>query len=326
MPEKLTQNDYIEAAKLLRSDISNIMSVAENESLDGGFLPDGRPKILFERHKFRKYSNGRFDNSHPHLSNDAPGGYKGGAAEWVRFEAAAKLNRKAAMMAISMGKFQIMGFNYKLAGFDSVEAFFEAMHVSEGEHLKAFCHFVINSGLDDELRKEDFVGFASGFNGKYHAKNNYAPRMEASDNKFEARGVDHWKTTVQVVPPPPISETPNPAVSGSPVTTDPPAETEQKTTTEFSIDNITQKVESANTTITTVSTIAGKASDSVKAFRTMISLKSLGAVVTTIGAFVHDRWLGFALIFVGIIIVVLIGWKYMTRQEKIGVARVNNNQ
>jgi hypothetical protein len=110
-----------------------------------------------------------------------------------------------------------------------------------------------------------------------------------------------------------------------PVAAEPEAGTEQKTVTEYSIDDLSQKVESANTTITTVSTIAGKATDSVKAFRAMISLKSFGAIIAAIGAFIQDKWLGIALIFVGILIIAAIGWKYMTRQEKIGVERVRKN-
>jgi N-acetylmuramidase len=39
-----------------------------------GFRVDRRPQILFERHMFRKYTNGRFDGVAPDISGPA-GGY-----------------------------------------------------------------------------------------------------------------------------------------------------------------------------------------------------------------------------------------------------------
>ena len=39
-----------------------------------GFRVDRRPQILFERHMFRKYTNGRFDGAAPDVSGPA-GGY-----------------------------------------------------------------------------------------------------------------------------------------------------------------------------------------------------------------------------------------------------------
>ena len=39
-----------------------------------GFRVDRRPQILFERHMFRKYTNGRFDGAAPDISGPA-GGY-----------------------------------------------------------------------------------------------------------------------------------------------------------------------------------------------------------------------------------------------------------
>ena len=54
MKPKLTIKDYQKAAKELNCEVAAIRAVAEVESLKGGFLPDGRPKILFERHVFHQ--------------------------------------------------------------------------------------------------------------------------------------------------------------------------------------------------------------------------------------------------------------------------------
>ena len=47
---------------------------------------------------------------------------------------AAHLNRIAALKSASWGKFQLMGFNYKLCGFNSLQAFVNAMYKNEEEN------------------------------------------------------------------------------------------------------------------------------------------------------------------------------------------------
>ena len=139
----------------------------------GGFI-DGPhlPKILFEAHKFHKYTNGRFTKSHPNLSSRRWNRklYIGGQGEWARLHAAMKLDRRAALMSASVGGGQIMGFNYKLAGYNSVEEFWTAQKTSEREHLEAFANFIINSRLGRALRQvsrrhADCKAIAKGYNG-----------------------------------------------------------------------------------------------------------------------------------------------------------------
>jgi hypothetical protein len=139
----------------------------------GGFL-DGPhlPKLLFEAHHFDRLTGGKFRASHPNLSSRGWNRslYVGGQGEWVRLHNAIQLDRNAALQSASYGGPQIMGFNYRLAGFGSVEAFVDAMKTTERAHLEAFVSFIINSGLGDELRKisdtpADCAAFARGYNG-----------------------------------------------------------------------------------------------------------------------------------------------------------------
>jgi hypothetical protein len=58
-----------------------------------------------------------------------------------------------------------MGFNHKLAGFDDVFSFVEAMQTHEGQ-VRAFVQFIKASKLADELQRKDWAGFAKGYNGK----------------------------------------------------------------------------------------------------------------------------------------------------------------
>jgi hypothetical protein len=152
---------------MLKCEIAAIKAVAEVESRGEGFLPDGRPKILFERHKFHKFTNGRFAATHPDISNASAGGYgNGGTHQWDRFDEAAALDRTAAIKSCSWGKFQLMGFNFTACGFATLDDFHAAMLKSEGEHLKAFCNFIAASNLAGALRNFKWATLAEGYTAK----------------------------------------------------------------------------------------------------------------------------------------------------------------
>src|ERR1051326_4047275 len=46
-----------------------IDAVCDVESSGGGFLPDRRPKILFEAHAFHTVTGGRWDRTNPNISS-----------------------------------------------------------------------------------------------------------------------------------------------------------------------------------------------------------------------------------------------------------------
>lgn len=186
MPTQLTENDYSSAAKLLNCDIPAIKAVAEVESAGNGFLSDGKPKILFEGHVFYRYTKGKYANSHPNICYEKwdKSKYLGGAREYERFNEALELDRQAALLSISCGKFQIMGFNFAHCGFLSVEIFFEDMHKNEGAHLKAFCNYLIETGLDDELRQRRWADFAKKYNGPSYQKNQYDIKLMKAYVKY----------------------------------------------------------------------------------------------------------------------------------------------
>jgi len=167
------------AAKKIDCQVAAVRAVIDVESR-GGFLPDKRPKILFERHYFSRLTKRKFDGSHPLISNPKWGGYKGGAAEYDRLGAAIKLDRDAALRSASWGAFQIMGDNYKICGFGSAEDFVQAMVSGEPAQLDAFVSFVKKNGLADELIRLDWAGFARGYNGPAYKANKYDAKLFAA--------------------------------------------------------------------------------------------------------------------------------------------------
>lgn len=193
MPGTLIESDFHAAAKLLKCDVAAINAVAEVESSGKGFLSDGRVKILFEGHWFYKYTKGIYAASHPTIcypkwtkkfyATGANGDIRG-AGELQRLREAIALNRTAALLSASYGKFQIMGFNYAICGFVTVDDFYKAMKISEGEHLNAFCKYVKHNSLDDEMRNHKWAEFALRYNGTDYKKNQYDTKLANAYKKY----------------------------------------------------------------------------------------------------------------------------------------------
>lgn len=180
----LQECDFVTAANLLNVDVASIRAVDEVESKGEGFNSDGTPKILFERHKFSKYSGGKFDRSHPHISNKIPGGYGKYSEQHDRLSEASKLNRNAALMSASWGRYQIMGFNYEAAGFKDLQSFINAMFESETAQLMAFVNFIKSQNLQKHLQNRNWAKFAEGYNGSNYKINNYDVKLANAYKKY----------------------------------------------------------------------------------------------------------------------------------------------
>ena len=145
-----------------------IWAVVDTESAGGGFLPDTRPKILYEAHIFGRETGHQWDGSHPNIS--APGWDRSlygaaGAHQYDRLAEAIALDRAAALQSASWGMFQVLGLNWQACGAGSVEDFVARMCISEDNHLAAFAAFCEHGGLDRKLRAGDIGGFVEGYNG-----------------------------------------------------------------------------------------------------------------------------------------------------------------
>lgn len=184
----LTKSDFTKAAASLGIEVATIKAVASVESAGGGFLDDGRPKILFEGHWFSKLTAGKYDKTHPTISYPrwTKAHYKGGSAEYSRLTPAVALNKEAAWKATSWGKFQIMGFNHKFAGYSKVQEFVVDMKRTEGHQLMAFVEFIKSKKLDVPLKAKDWATFAKAYNGPKYAENKYDVRLAQAYKAFSA--------------------------------------------------------------------------------------------------------------------------------------------
>jgi hypothetical protein len=154
-----------------------------------GFRLDRRPQILFERHVFRKNTDGCFDGVAPDISGP-PGSYGTLAEQYNKLEKAAALCAKAklglepALKSASWGMGQVMGFNHEAAGFKSATSMVQAMVRGEDAQLAAMAGFLKADGLAAALVKKDWAGFAKGYNGANYWQNKYDVKLAEQFQRF----------------------------------------------------------------------------------------------------------------------------------------------
>jgi len=188
----VTEADFRRNAEELGVDVAAVMAVKEVESAGKGFLAPNKPVILFEGHIFWNQLKDRGINPEDHLEGNedilypkwTKEHYKGGIAEYDRLERAKQIDEEAAVCSASWGLFQIMGFNHKVCGCETVQDFVTAMSENEGRHLDLFASFVRNNSLVQYLRDRDWAGFARRYNGPAYAENRYDEKLSAAYEKF----------------------------------------------------------------------------------------------------------------------------------------------
>lgn len=178
---------------------ADLEAIAEVESSGFGWFRDGRIKILFEKHWFYKLVTGakrdpavRQGLARRSWISPSKGGYRDQKSADQRYrllEAAMALDREAALKSISIGRFQIMGFNHKVCGFRTVEDMWVAFLDSEANQLRAFGNFLLSKGLVAALRSRDFAKVEKGYNGG-GLNGRYARRMRTASARLRA---GKWK-------------------------------------------------------------------------------------------------------------------------------------
>ncbi len=199
----LSEKDLVDFAKMYELELATVKAVNQIESSGKGFLAFGKPRILFEGHVFWKELKKRniepnsFLNS---LSQDilydkwTKKYYKGGEGEYERMEKAAGISdlpgtKEAAYCSASWGAFQIMGYNYKNLGYNSIDNWVAAMSEHEREHLAAFGKFISMKSISGKklinwLQEKNWEKFAEGYNGSGYKKNKYDEKLNAAYNKY----------------------------------------------------------------------------------------------------------------------------------------------
>lgn len=189
----LTESDFKQAAADLGVSVAAIKAVTDVESRGAGFLDDGHPVILFERHimyrRVKEKSGVQAAETLakyvPALVNPTAGGYGKTSEQPARMQVASMLDRNCALESASWGLFQIMGYHWKVLGYASLQEFVNAMYASEGGHLDAFVRFIkVNPALTRALKALDWPAFARGYNGPAYRVNKYDEKMAAAYDRY----------------------------------------------------------------------------------------------------------------------------------------------
>ncbi|MFG7490153.1 N-acetylmuramidase family protein [Methylorubrum rhodesianum] len=222
---RLTDYDLPRIGHTIGVGEDEIHAVMEVEASGGGFDRLKRPKMLFEPHVFWRNLAGaeRTRAASLGLAYAAwkPGAYP--SDSYPRLMQAMAINETAALKASSWGLGQILGENHRAAGYATPQAMVLACcNGGEAEHLAAMVRFVVTNGLDDDLRRHDWAGFARGYNGAQYAKHGYHTKLAAAFAKWSRIKDTPWAPGIgEPVPDPlapmtaaPPAPAPQPAPTG----------------------------------------------------------------------------------------------------------------
>lgn len=155
-----------------------LWALITTETAGMGFLPDRRPKILFERHLFSALTNQAYDQTHPAISAKEAGGYgPPGAFQYERLAQAMKLDANAALSATSWGLGQLLGRNFKICGYESPLHMTIAMVQSEDNQLIAMARMIVANKWAAALKQHEWAKFARLYNGPNYQINRYDQRL-----------------------------------------------------------------------------------------------------------------------------------------------------
>ncbi|MGE7094721.1 N-acetylmuramidase domain-containing protein [Pseudomonas fulva] len=202
----LKHADLVQASLRLGVPVAAVYALNEVESKGLGFLDNGRPVILYERHvmynRLQLVRSPDDDQEQlqqralllakqaPTLVNPKAGGYIGGTAEHQRLAQARQLDDVAALESASWGAFQVMGYHWQRLGYPSIHDFVAAMNRSEADHLEAFVRYIeADTSLIKALKALKWATVAKLYNGPDYQRNLYDVKLERAFERHQDRAL-----------------------------------------------------------------------------------------------------------------------------------------
>lgn len=202
----LKHADLLQASLRLGVPVAAVYALNEVESKGRGFLDNGKPVILYERHVMYKrlqLVRSPADDEEqllqralllakqaPALVNPKAGGYIGGTAEHQRLAQARQLDDVAALESASWGAFQVMGYHWQRLGYASIHDFVAAMDRSEAEHLEVFVRYIeADTNLLKALKAQKWATVAKLYNGPDYQRNLYDVKLERAFERHQDRAL-----------------------------------------------------------------------------------------------------------------------------------------
>jgi hypothetical protein len=174
------------------------------EAAGSGFDNQGRPKMLFEPHKFYAKLSG----DKRALAVKQGLAYKNWGEKpypkdsYPRLIKAMAIDEVAALESCSWGSTQILGEYANDIGFATVQEMVQAFMDSEAEHLEATVTLLKKWKVDDDLRAHRWATVAKTWNGPGYAKNKYDIKLAESFDKWSKIKDTKWAPSDAPVQPP----------------------------------------------------------------------------------------------------------------------------
>lgn len=187
--KRLDELDIPQIGKMIGVGEDEIRAVLEVESRGKGFDRQNRPIMLFEPHIFHRQLTAHKPGELQRAVDEGLAYRKWGERKYPldsypTLQKAIQIDLELALRSASWGLAQIMGFNHTAAGYRTARDMVEDFKKDEEIHVRAMVKFIISAGLDDEIRRRDWSGFARGYNGPGFAKNKYDTKLATAFAKW----------------------------------------------------------------------------------------------------------------------------------------------
>ncbi len=176
--DAVTDADIATFAERLGCTPKQLRAVSQVESGGAGFDKQGRPKILFERHLFHRFTNGKYSVSP--CSNPSGGGYKD--CSWTKLGQAAGFSPFKAFESVSWGKFQVLGMWWDELGYPSPVEMAYSTVTGEAAHYEMLIRYIEMNKMQSAVRALSTNAatnraFAKGYNGPAYTKFQYDVKL-----------------------------------------------------------------------------------------------------------------------------------------------------
>ncbi|MER9662264.1 N-acetylmuramidase domain-containing protein [Mesorhizobium sp. M0195] len=185
--KRITDLDIPRIGAIIGVGEDEIHAFMDVEAAGSGFDAKGRPKLLFEPHVFYRNLSGakRTAAVKAGLAYAKWGAEPYPKDSYQRLIAAMALDQMAALKSASWGLTQILGENFKAAGFPSVQTMVQAFMDDEAAHLEATVKLLVAWKVDDDLRAHRWPVVAETWNGPGYKKNRYDSKLASAYAKWQ---------------------------------------------------------------------------------------------------------------------------------------------
>lgn len=175
-------------AQSLGIELAAMLAVIEIESAGRvTAVVDGRnePLIRIEGHYFyRRLTGAARDRAvREGLAHPTAGRVKNSAsqaARWAMLARMIEIDAKAALESVSWGLGQVMGANWQMLGYRSVDELVNVARSGVAGQIELMVRYIEKAGLVGALQRRDWAAFGRGYNGPAYAKNGYHTKLAAA--------------------------------------------------------------------------------------------------------------------------------------------------